>query len=114
MAEYKAPESDIKFALRDVLNVDRLSELEAFADATPDIIDGVIDEAAKFIEGRLLPLREPGDAQGCSIQDAEVRVPDGYVEAYKDFAESGWVGLSNDPQWGGQGLPFTLARWWRK
>ena len=110
MAEYKAPESDIKFALRDVLNVDRLSELEAFADATPDIIDGVIDEAAKFIEGRLLPLRESGDAQGCSIEGAEVRVPDGYVEAYKDFVDSGWVGLSNDPQWGGQGLPFTLGK----
>ena len=49
MAEYKAPERDIKFALRNVLNVDQLAELDVFADATPDIIDGVIDEAAKFI-----------------------------------------------------------------
>ena len=110
MAEYKAPERDIKFALRDVLNVDQLAELEAFADATPDIVDGVIDEAAKFIEGRLLPLRESGDAQGCSIKNNVVTVPDGYAQAYRDFVDSGWVGLSNDPQWGGQGLPFTLAK----
>ncbi|MDX1607314.1 MAG: acyl-CoA dehydrogenase family protein, partial [Candidatus Competibacterales bacterium] len=110
MADYKAPEREIKFALRDVLNVDRLSELEAFADATPDIIDGVIDEAAKFIEGRLLPLREPGDAEGCKVNDGVVTVPEGYPEAYRDFAEAGWVGLSNEPEWGGQGLPYTLAK----
>ncbi|ORE85274.1 acyl-CoA dehydrogenase [Oceanococcus atlanticus] len=110
MAEYKAPERDIKFALRNVLNVDQLAELDVFADATPDIIDGVIDEAAKFIEARLLPLRESGDAQGCKVADNVVTVPDGYAEAYRDFVESGWVGLCNDPQWGGQGLPYTLSK----
>lgn len=110
MAEYKAPEREIKFVLRDVLNVDRLSELDAFADATPDIIDGVIDEAAKFIEGRLLPIRESGDAQGCSIEDGKVTIPDGYIDAYKEYVEAGWAGLANDPQWGGQGLPYTLGK----
>ncbi len=110
MADYKAPEREIKFALRDVLNVDRLSELEAFADATPDIVDGVIDEAAKFIEGRLLPLRESGDAQGCKVEKGVVTLPEGYAEAYRDFVEAGWVGLANDPEWGGQGLPYTLGK----
>ncbi len=110
MADYKAPEREIKFALRDVLNVDRLAQIEAFADATPDIIDGVIDEAAKFIEGRLLPLREPGDAQGCKVENGVVTLPDGYAQAYRDFVEAGWVGLSNDPEWGGQGLPYTLGK----
>ncbi len=110
MADYKAPEREIKFVLRDVLNVDSLSSLEAYADATPDIIDGVLDEAAKFIEARLLPLREPGDAQGCQVDQGVVTVPDGYAQAYRDFAESGWVGLCNDPQWGGQGLPYTLSK----
>ncbi len=110
MADYKAPEREIKFALRDVLNVDRLSELEAFADATPDIVDGVIDEAAKFIEGRLLPLRESGDAQGCKVDKGVVTLPEGYAEAYRDFVEAGWVGLANDPEWGGQGLPYTLGK----
>ncbi len=110
MAEYKVPEREIKFALRDVLDVDRLARLEAFAEASPDIIDGVIDEAAKFIEGRLFPLRDSGDAQGCSINQGKVSLPEGYAQAYRDFVDSGWVGLCNDPQWGGQGLPYTLAK----
>ena len=110
MAEYKAPEREIRFVLREVLNLDQLAELDAYAEATPDIIDGVLDEAAKFIESKLVPLREPGDAQGCTLKDGVVTVPDGYADAYREFQQSGWVGLANETQWGGQGLPYTLSK----
>ncbi len=111
MAEYRAPLREIKFALHEVLNVERLAELDAFADASADIVDGAIDEAARFIEARLRPLSEPGDRQGCRLgEDGEVVLPDGYCEAYRDFWEAGWVGLANDPEWGGQGLPYYLSK----
>ncbi|MEN8720214.1 MAG: acyl-CoA dehydrogenase family protein, partial [Oceanococcaceae bacterium] len=110
MATYKVPQREMRFILNDVLNINQLNTLERFADATPDIVDGVIDEAARFAEEKLWPLRESGDRQGCKISNGEVTVPDGFAAAYRDYWESGWVGLSNDPQWGGQGLPYTLSK----
>ncbi len=110
MADYRAPQREIQFVLHDVLNVAQLAEFERYRDATPDIIDGAVEEAAKFIEARIRPLSEPGDRQGCRLADDTVELPDGYVEAYREFWQSGWVGLAHDPQWGGQGLPYLLSK----
>ena len=110
MATYKAPTQDILFVLNDVLNVNELTSIERFADASPDIVNGIVEEAAKVIEEEIAPLNHSGDEIGCKYADGEVDVPPGYVEAYKLFVEGGWVGLANDPQYGGQGLPFTLSK----
>jgi len=111
MATYAAPVREIQFVLNDVLNVGRLSaEIPAYADASADTINGLIEEAAKFIEDQIAPLNASGDAQGCTLVDGEVSVPAGFKEAYQQFWESGWVGLGNPTEWGGAGLPFTLAK----
>lgn len=110
MATFKAPVRDIEFALNDILNINELTEIERFAEATPDIVSGVIEEAAKMIEEEIAPLNAVGDSVGCKYADGEVDVPPGYTEAYKLFVESGWVGLANDVEYGGQGLPFTLSK----
>ena len=110
MASYKAPVAEIDFVLNEVLNLGELNHLPAFADATPDVIQGVIDEAAKFIERELAPLNHQGDQVGCQFKDGEVRVPPGFVEVYKQFVAGGWVGLANPAEFGGQGLPYTLSK----
>lgn len=110
MASYKAPTQDILFVLNDVLKIDELTAIERFADASPDIVAGIVEEAAKVIEEEIAPLNHIGDKIGCKYADGEVEVPPGYVEAYKLFQEGGWVGLANDPAYGGQGLPFTLSK----
>ncbi len=110
MATYKAPERDITFVLNDVLNVGQLSELPDFAEATPDIIDGAIAEAAKLMEEKIAPLNHSADEQGCRLEDGEVTVPDGLAEAYKAYADNGWVGLTAHEDWGGQGLPYVLSK----
>ena len=110
MATYAAPVREIQFVLNDVLNVGSLTEMPALADATPETLNGLIEEAAKFIQGQVAPLNAPGDAEGCKLANGEVTVPKGFVEVYKQFQEAGWVGIANPTEWGGAGLPYTLAK----
>ncbi|MCX7070391.1 MAG: acyl-CoA dehydrogenase family protein [Gammaproteobacteria bacterium] len=110
MATYAAPVREIQFVLNDVLNVGSLTEMPALADATPDTLNGLIEEAAKFIQGQVAPLNAPGDAEGCKLSNGEVTVPKGFIEVYKQYQEAGWVGIANPSEWGGAGLPYTLAK----
>ncbi|MDR3414948.1 MAG: acyl-CoA dehydrogenase family protein [Nevskia sp.] len=110
MASYTAPLREIEFVLKDVLDVGQLSRLPALAEATPDTLVGLIGEAAKLVQERVAPLNARGDQQGCKWHDGEVTVPDGMPEVYKLYWESGWVGLCNPTEYGGQGLPYTLSK----
>jgi alkylation response protein AidB-like acyl-CoA dehydrogenase len=111
MATYQAPIREIGFVLNDVLGVGRLAEdIPAFAEATPDMLLGLVDEAAKIIEGQIAPLNHSGDAQGCRIKDGVVTVPDGFADAYKLYSEAGWMSLCNSTDYDGQGLPYTLSK----
>ncbi|MGB1557789.1 MAG: acyl-CoA dehydrogenase family protein [Oceanococcaceae bacterium] len=110
MATYRVPQREMRFILNDVLNYEQLNALPRFEDATPDIVDGVIDEASRFTAEKLLPLRTSADSQGCKLADGVVTVPDGFADAYREYWESGWVGLANDAEWGGQGLPYMLSK----
>ena len=110
MASYKAPLREIGFVLNDVLNVAQLAELPGYEEATPDLIEGLLDEAAKLIEQEIAPLSRAADEQGCVYKDGEVQVPDGYAEAYKLYWEAGWVGVCNPTEHNGLGLPYTLGK----
>ncbi|HEY1943894.1 MAG TPA: acyl-CoA dehydrogenase C-terminal domain-containing protein [Roseiarcus sp.] len=110
MPSYKAPVDDTLFLLRDVLEFERYGNLPRFAEAPFDVVEAVLREGGKFAEEVLQPLNHSGDQEGCR-RDAEgnVTTPKGFKEAYKAFAEGGWVGLAGDPAYGGQGLPHALA-----
>ncbi len=109
MAVYKAPLRDMRFVLNEVLNVDAIASLPNFADITPDVIDAVLEEAAKICEQVLFPLNRSGDEEGCSFENGVVRTPKGFKEAYDTFTGGGWTNLSTDPDYGGQGLPATVG-----
>ncbi|MBV8474493.1 MAG: acyl-CoA dehydrogenase C-terminal domain-containing protein [Hyphomicrobiales bacterium] len=110
MPSYKAPVDDTLFLLRDVLEFERYGNLPRFADAPLDVVEAVLRESGKFAEEVLQPLNRSGDQEGCR-RDAEgnVATPKGFKEAYRAFAEGGWVGLAGNPAYGGQGLPHALA-----
>jgi len=112
MASYNAPLREINFVLNDVLKVSRLSEtIPAFADATPEVFAEMIETAAKFCEKELFPLSASGDAQGCKRHpDGTVTLPDGFKEAFQKYAANGYVGLPNTTEYGGLGLPYTMAK----
>ncbi len=110
MPIYKAPVESAMFLLRDVLGYERYSNLSGFSDAPLDIVGAILDEAGRFTEEVLQPLNRIGDTEGCRRNDdGSVTTPTGFKEAYTSFAEAGWIGLSADPTYGGQGLPYALA-----
>ncbi len=110
-ASYKAPLSDLRFALYDVLGVEPLFQRLGYPDATRDILDAVLDEAARFSETVLAPLNSVGDEIGSTLDKAtgEVTTPPGFKTAYAQFVEGGWTGLTASPDFGGQGLPHTMG-----
>jgi hypothetical protein len=111
MSSYKAPVDDTLFLLNDVFHIDRYNNLPGFADASPDIIEAVLREAAKFSEETLTPLNRSGDAEGCTRhEDGSVTTPKGFKDAFKQVVDGGWIGISVPAEFGGQGLPTTLTQ----
>ena len=95
MPTYKAPVEDVMFLLSDVFHIDRYNNLPGFADATPDLVEAVLEEAAKFCEDVLTPLNRVGDKEGCKRHpDGWVTTPTGFKDAYKRLIEGGWIGAS--------------------
>ena len=106
---YKAPLEDMRFVLHELLDLDRLTEIEAFEGTTPDLIDQILEEAAKFAEEVVAPLNQVGDQQGVRLENGVVRMPDGFVECYQKYVDAGWAAVCGDTNYGGQGLPWTLS-----
>ncbi|WP_417494410.1 acyl-CoA dehydrogenase C-terminal domain-containing protein [Maricaulis sp.] len=106
---YRAPVRDQRFVLHDVLNIAQYSDLPGFSDADTDTIDAILEEGGKFCEGVLAPLSHIGDVEGCVRDtDGNVKTPTGFKDAFKQMGEAGWTSLSQDPEYGGQGLPHVL------
>lgn len=108
MPEYKAPIRDVKFVMQELLDCEGHYQRLGYEDASLDMVDAIISEAAKFTEQVIAPINQSGDAQGCTWNDGVVTTPDGFKEAYKQYVEGGWPTLSQSTQFGGQGLPHSL------
>lgn len=108
MPTYNAPLDDMRFVLFDLLNVEQLTEIPDYEEATRDLIEAVLEEGAKMCEQSLFPLNQSGDEEGCKLENGTVTTPKGFKEAYDLFTEGGWCGLSCDPEYGGTGMPMTV------
>ena len=107
MSTYKAPLADMRFALFDVIGAEQAFQKLGFTDATRDVLDAVLEEGARFTETVLAPLNEIGDRIGCTHDKATgaVTTPPGFKQAYAQYVEGGWSGLTAPAEFGGQGLP---------
>ena len=109
MSTYQAPLKDMRFALNELAGLGEVAKLPGYADATPDTVDAILEEASKFASGILDPINYSGDQEGSKWADGAVRTPKGFREAYKQFCEGGWNALPFEAEWGGQGLPRLVS-----
>ena len=107
MQEYQAPLADMKFVLRELVDLELLAQLPGYGEA--DVAGAVLEEAAKFAGGILSPLNRSGDVQGARWQDGQVFTAAGWKEAYTRFVADGWSALSCPAEFGGQNLPRALS-----
>ena len=109
MIPYTAPVDDLRFVLNEVVGLETIAALPNCDSAAPDLVDAVLEEAGKFASGVLTPLNRVGDKEGSVLENGVVRTPTGWKDAYGQFVESGWNSLPFEPEYGGQGLPWTVA-----
>jgi alkylation response protein AidB-like acyl-CoA dehydrogenase len=108
MPAYQAPLRDMRFVLFELHGAESLASLPGYEEATPDLIQSVLEAAASFVTEKLLPLNRSGDEEGARFENGTVRTPAGFKDAYDAFAAGGWISLAADPAYGGQGLPQVL------
>ena len=104
MTPFAAPVRDLRFVLEELLEHGSLS-LPGFEEASPDLVEAVLEEAARLAGEVWAPLNASGDRQGCQLKDGKVQLPDGFIKAYQAYAEGGWNGIGVAEALGGQGLP---------
>ncbi|UTW02288.1 acyl-CoA dehydrogenase [Amphritea atlantica] len=109
MADYSAPLKDMNFLLNHVADSRGFDQIEHFADYDPALLSAVLEEASKFAGQVLSPLNQSGDIEGCHFNDGVVTTPEGWIDAYRQFCDNGWLGLALPEAYGGQSLPRFIA-----
>ncbi len=108
MINYTAPVRDMRFLFNELLDGPQIQKIKCYEDFTPEVIDAMLEEGAKFTKEVLLPLNLSGDKEGCILENGVVRTPNGFKDAYDKFVEAGWTSLASSPEYGGQGAPAAL------
>ncbi|MDE2182488.1 MAG: acyl-CoA dehydrogenase C-terminal domain-containing protein [Alphaproteobacteria bacterium] len=109
MPVYRAPLDDYRFLMHELLEVEKQHDLPQFGELSADLVDDVLNNAAKFCEEMLQPINQSGDEEGCHFENGVVRTPKGFKEAYAAYREAGWGGLGAPEEYGGSGLPIIVT-----
>ncbi len=110
MSEYLAPLEDMKFALKEVVDIASLTELPNFSKVGLESLDDILDEAGRFFNEVISPTNRVGDLEGSKLnQDGTVTTPTGFKEAYAQYVDAGWGAISFDPEYGGGGFPWLVG-----
>ncbi len=108
MSDYQAPLKDMQFVINELANLSQLNQLAGFEEATPDLVEAILEQAAILASEVFSPLNQSGDEHGTFIENEVVVSPPGFAEAYQQFVENGWQGISKPTEFDGQGLPFLV------
>ena len=109
MAQVIADRRDIDFVLFEQMDVEALSRNEKYAEFNRKTIEMVVSEARNLAVKEILPTQQEGDHTGCRFENGVVTVPECYKRAWQMFIEGEWLALTEDPEFGGQGMPRTVS-----
>jgi butyryl-CoA dehydrogenase len=109
MLTYKAPLRDLSFVYYELFEAGELAKLPGFEEATPDLVMDIVEEMGRFASEVLQPLNAVGDREGLRFENGAVKMPTGFVDAYKLYKDGGWAGVTARPEYGGQGLPYSVG-----
>jgi 3-(methylsulfanyl)propanoyl-CoA dehydrogenase len=109
MPKYKAPLRDFRFVYNELFDGHALAALPGYEEATPDVVEAVLEEIGKIASEVLQPLNAVGDEEGCRLENGVVRTPKGFREAWDLLRKGGWMGLTGRPEYGGQGMPYCVG-----
>ena len=109
MSEYRAPTADMLFVLEHIADLTQLATHEGYEQADLDTVEGLLAEAARFMEEQLVPLNRKGDEEGVVVKNGQIFHPEGFADAYTRFVEAGWNGISMDENHGGGGMPWCVG-----
>ena len=109
MTPYAPPTQDQLLAIRVNAGIEEIAASEEFSAAEPDLVEAIVEGIGQFAAGEFAPLNRVGDLEGAILENGVVRLPDGYGDAYQSYVEQGWNAIASPVDYGGQGLPFTLA-----
>ena len=105
---YQAPLRDMRFVLHELFDISGHCQLLGNG-LDRELIDGVLEEGARYAAEVVAPLNRNSDEQGCQLSDGQVRTPDGFAEAYQQYVDNGWASMTGPSEYGGQALPQMLA-----
>ncbi|MBX2831600.1 MAG: acyl-CoA dehydrogenase [Rhodospirillales bacterium] len=110
MSDFTPPIADFRFLIHDVIGLDTVNHLPTYSETSPDLVDAILEEAGKLASSVLAPLNRIGDQEGAKLlDDGTVRTPSGWMEAYQQFCDGGWQGITAPEAEGGMGLPILLG-----
>jgi len=108
MSDYYAPTRDMQFVIDEIAGLESISKLPVYEEATPDLVEAILEQAGVLANEVFSPLNKVGDEYGTRVEGDSVISPPGYAEAYRQFVENGWQGIGNSTAIDGQGLPFLI------
>jgi len=109
MANYRAPIKEMGFVINELVELDKLSALPGLEEASPDLVEAVLEEAGSLAAEVIAPTNELGDARGATVENGQVFVPEEFIAAYQQYIEGGWPSIVMNPEFGGQGLPLAVG-----
>ena len=109
MSDYRAPTDDMLFVLEHIAGLPELANRQGYDHADLETVEGVLGEAARFMEEQLAPLNQKGDQEGVVVENDQIFHPDGFADAYARFVEAGWNGIALDESHGGGGMPWCVG-----
>jgi alkylation response protein AidB-like acyl-CoA dehydrogenase len=109
MSDYRAPVKDMGFIINELAGLEQIAALPGYEEATPDLVEAVLEEAGQLAREVIAPTNTIGDEKGSRVENGEVIVPPEFHTAYQQYVEGGWSGIGFDPEFGGMGLPSVVA-----